>query len=134
MWKLKNPNYGDHIRVDRGMYFHHGIYESDDVVYHFASPIGQETSPDTAIIHTSTLANFLKGGLVMVREYTNEELDKIRDPEEIIEYARAHLGEGGYNLISNNCEHFANLCVFGESKSSQVDDIFQMIMEAIKWE
>ena len=133
MWKYKNPKYGDHIRIDRGMYFHHGIYESDDVVYQFASPIGSEVSPDTAIIHATTLENFLKGGLVMVREYTEEELLKKRNPDEIIAYAKEHLGEGGYNLISNNCEHFSNRCVFGESKSSQVDDIFQMIMEAIKW-
>lgn len=134
MWKYKNPKYGDHIRVDRGMYFHHGIYESDDIVYQFASPSGSEVSPDTAIIHTTTLENFLKGGLVMVREYTPEELPKKRNADDIIAYAKEHIGEGGYNLITNNCEHFANRCVFGESKSSQVDDIFEMIMEAMKWE
>ena len=45
MWKLKNPNYGDHIRVDRGMYFHHGIYESDDVVVCIIAVSGEVSWP-----------------------------------------------------------------------------------------
>ena len=29
MWEMKNPKYGDQIRVNRGFYYHHGIYEND---------------------------------------------------------------------------------------------------------
>lgn len=132
MWKFKNPVYGDQIRVDRGMYYHHGIYASDDCVYQFASPDGVETRFETSVVCITSLSNFLKDGLLEVREYTDEELKIKRNADQIIEYAKEHMGEGGYNLISNNCEHFANRCVFGESSSSQVDDIFRMILEAIK--
>ena len=37
MWSSSKPCYGDHIRVCRGYYYHHGIYVSDDYVIHFAS-------------------------------------------------------------------------------------------------
>ena len=53
-------------------------------------------------------------------------MKKKRTPDEIIAYAKAHLGEGGYNLVTNNCEHFSNRCAFGVSNSSQVEEIFSM--------
>ncbi|MCR5647037.1 MAG: lecithin retinol acyltransferase family protein, partial [Acholeplasmatales bacterium] len=109
-------------------YYHHGIYENDETIYQFASPQGSEVSPETAIICTTTLENFLKGGELEVREYSEEELNKKKSPEEIIEFAKSKLGSnlGGYNIISNNCEHFSNLCAFGKAKSNQVDDIMAL--------
>ena len=127
MWVNKKPEYGDQIRVNRGFYYHHGIYESDDAVYHFASPMGSEISPETAVVHKTTLENFLKGSPVEVREYTNEELLNKRKPEEIIDYAKAHIGERGYNLVSNNCEHFSNRCAFGKSDSDQVKNVLNFL-------
>ena len=41
-------------------------------------------------------------------------------PEESIRRARARLGEGGYDLLNNNCEHFARACVLGTHESEQV--------------
>ena len=29
MWVNKKPEYGNQIRVNRGLYYHHGVYESD---------------------------------------------------------------------------------------------------------
>ncbi len=129
MWSSdKKPMLGDQIRVNRGLYYHHGIYENDETIYQFASPQGSEISPETAIICTTTLDNFLKGGELEVREYSEEELNKKKSPEEIIEFAKSKLGTnlGGYNIISNNCEHFSNLCAFGKAKSNQVDDIMAL--------
>lgn len=126
MWELKNPQYSNQIRVNRGLYYHHGIYESDDRVYHFASEKDAEISAENARVIVTSLSDFLKGGLVEVRIYSDEELKNIKAPDEIIEYAKAHLGEAGYDLINNNCEHFSNRCAFGVSKSSQVDNILEM--------
>ena len=128
MWKIKNAEYADHIRVHRGLYYHHGIYANDNCVYHFAAPEGSEISEENAIVCVTTLEKFLNGGLLEVREYTEEELQSKKSPDEIIAYAKNHLGEIGYNLISNNCEHFANRCVMGKSESNQVQDIFNFIM------
>ncbi len=127
MWSFKKPEYGNQIRVNRGLYYHHGIYESDDCVYQFASPEGSEISPETAVVCTTTLKKFLNGGDLEVREYTEEELKELKPKDEIIKYAKEHLGEKGYNLINNNCEHFSNRCAFGKSESEQVNNIFSLL-------
>ena len=128
MWERKKPTSGDQIRVSRGLYCHHGIYVSDDEVIQYASPNGSEISEATALIIKTTLSEFLKGGALEVRTYTNEELKKKRSNDEIVKYARSMMGTGlgEYNFINNNCEHFSNLCAFGEKKSNQVEDILKM--------
>ncbi len=118
----KEPQKGDHIRVSRGIYYHHGIYIGDDRVIQFGSPTN-ELDPNTAEVLESSLSDFLKGGTLEVATYNDEELKKIRTADEIVAYAKSKLGTKGYNIISNNCEHFANECVFGEKKSEQVDNI-----------
>ena len=127
MWKIKKPSMGDHIRVNRGLYSHHGIYADDYCVFHFASPTENEMNPDTAVVLYTTLEEFLKGGKLEVREYSLEEEQRKRKPKEIIDAAIKSIGEGGYNVVSNNCEHFANKCVFGEAKSEQVENVKELL-------
>ena len=127
MWEIKKPIYGDHIKVNRGLYSHHGIYASDDCVIHFAATdSNNELDPASAKIITTTLSDFLKGGVCEVRTYYDEELKKKRSAQDVINYALSNLGRGGYNLITNNCEHFANECLFGEKKSQQVESILRL--------
>ena len=127
IWVQKTPQKGDHIRVQRmnGLYAHHGIYVSDEEVIHF---IGKD---DDSILDWSKpeviqtdLAYFLKGGILEVKEYTDEEFADLYSPEQIVIYARACLGDKGYNLIFNNCEHFANVCTLGRFRSHQVEKVF----------
>jgi hypothetical protein len=40
---------------------------------------------------------------------------------EIIKRALSKIGERGYNLLLQNCEHFARWCRYGEEKSDQAD-------------
>ncbi|MBP5445170.1 MAG: lecithin retinol acyltransferase family protein [Acholeplasmatales bacterium] len=129
MWIKKKPNYGDQIRVNRGLYFHHGIYVSDDEVIQYASPSGSEISPATALIISTTLDYFLNGGVVEVREYNDEELKMVRSKEEIVKFARSMLGTGlgEYSIVNNNCEHFSNYCAFGKKESNQVEDFLKML-------
>ncbi len=130
MWKEQQPKYGDQIRVNRGFYYHHGIYASDDCVIHFAPPGNEGTlDPAKARIIQTSLADFLKDGKLEVRTYNEEELKKKRTPQEIVNYALLHLGEGGYDLISNNCEHFSNLCAFGVKESSQVNKVLSFLFQ-----
>lgn len=129
MWEKIKPSYGDQIRVNRGLYSHHGIYVSDDEVIQYASPTGSEVSPATALIIKTNLDTFLKGGELEVRTYSSEELKNLRSKDEIVKFARSQLGTGlgEYDLISNNCEHFSNLCAFGKKESNQVEDFFKML-------
>lgn len=127
IWVQKTPQKGDHIRVQRmnGVYAHHGIYVSDEEVIHFTGKdddsILDWSKPE--VIQTD-LAYFLKGGTLEVKEYTDEEFADLYSPEQIVTYARACLGDKGYNLIFNNCEHFANVCTLGRFRSHQVEKVF----------
>lgn len=124
----KKPTYGDHIRVCRGLYYHHGIYIDDDNVCQFASTInGHETDPAYACVCVTSLNDFLKGGILEVSEYNDDELKEKRQPQEIVNAALSRLGEKGYDLIKNNCEHFANECVFGKRMSDQVDNVMTLL-------
>jgi len=131
MWINKKPVSGDQIRVNRGLYFHHGIYVSDDEVIQYASPSGSEISEETALIIKTDLKTFLKDGILEVREYSSEELKKKRSNSEIVDFARKQLGKGlgEYSIVSNNCEHFSNYCAFGEKRSNQVEDFMKMFFE-----
>ena len=44
-------------------------------------------------------------------------------PEETVERACSRLGEKGYNLITNNCDHFATWCKTGKRISILVEGI-----------
>jgi hypothetical protein len=39
----------------------------------------------------------------------------------IVERARSRLGENRYRITTNNCEHFCEWCLRGESRSEQVE-------------
>ena len=129
MWIKRNPVYGDQIRVNRGLYYHHGIYEDDNHVYQYGSRENNELDPSKALIISTSLDDFLRGGVVEVKEYSDDELKRVRSKDEIVKFAKSKLGTGlgEYNLISNNCEHFSNYCAFGEKFSNQVDDILSML-------
>lgn len=128
MYEKIKPSYGCQIRVNRGLYSHHGIYVDDEHVIHFASLVpGHETDPDTAEVVVTDLKTFLKDGELEVRTYTEEEKDKLRSPQEIVNYAYANLGRKGYNIITNNCEHFSNECAFGEAVSQQVNNVMDVL-------
>ena len=66
----------------------------------------------------------MNGGKVEVKEYNDSELQDLYPVEGIVNYARSCLGDGGYNLIFNNCEHFANSCTLGRFRSRQVENVF----------
>ena len=52
-----------------------------------------------------------------------DEKKRIRPATEIIKIAEGRLGEGGYDILHNNCEHFVNECAFGVSSSSFLDSV-----------
>lgn len=130
IWVQKPPQRGDHIRVQRmeGLYAHHGVYVSDREVIHFTGADDDSILDwDKPEVISTDLATFLKGGVLEVKEYTDEEFTDLYSPEQVVSYARACLGDKGYNLIFNNYEHFANVCTLGRFRSNQVDRFFDAI-------
>lgn len=126
VWLFTSPKRGDHIRVRRmnGLYYHHGIYVSDDEVIHFTGD-DDDSVLDWSKAHviSTGLTRFLNGGTVEVKEYNDEECGDLYPVEGIVSYARACLGDDGYNLVFNNCEHFANACTLGKYRSRQVERV-----------
>lgn len=106
---------GDHIYVRRrfGIYSHHGIDCGDGSVIHFTGEPGQ--SKERASIARTGLDDFLAGGKVRVREYGER-----HSPDVAVDRAESRLGENGYHLAFNNCEHFAAWCCTGREQSHQV--------------
>ncbi|MHC6202035.1 lecithin retinol acyltransferase family protein [Breznakiellaceae bacterium SP9] len=117
-----SPKQGDIICVSRGLYKHYGIYSDDTSVIHFTPKSGFELNPKNADIQETTLADFLKGGTGEVDTASKP----IYSPSETVQRAYSCLGKkkGEYNLIFNNCEHFARWCRSGVQKSHQVETGF----------
>ena len=125
-WQLIDVSFGDMIRVKNGSIWHYGIYVSDDEVIQFGLAPRQRTqnSDGNVVVCTSTMDVFCDGDFVEVA--VPEKRDKKRmSPAQTVQNARNRLGEGGYNIIHNNCEHFAYQCYLGEKYCSQTDDVRQ---------
>jgi len=104
-------------------YKHYGVYIGDNKVAHFAPLEGQEISFENGIIHETTLENFLRDRALRV----DLDVEAIFSEREIIHRALSRLGEKNYNLLTNNCEHYARWCVTGNSISYQVENFPRQI-------
>lgn len=105
---------GDHLRVRRFGYFHHGIQVAIDRVVHYS---GLARRLSTGPVQEVSLEDFADGRPVRVMEYDEPPWS----PEEIVDRARSRIGEDLYRVLGMNCEHFAGWCVTGRHSSTQVD-------------
>lgn len=100
---------GDHIYVRRSLgYTHHGIDCGDGSVIHFN---GEPFKKAAASIARTPLADFAGGSRVRTCIYS---------PAVTTERAESRVGIKSYNLVFNNCEHFATWCCTGSFESRQV--------------
>ncbi|HBL09906.1 MAG TPA: NC domain-containing protein [Cyanobacteria bacterium UBA11162] len=113
---------GDQLYVHRellnlqGVYEHHGIDCGDGTVIHYRKP--SET------IERTSLATFARGNKIYVKQYPTCFI-----PDVAIQRAKSRLGERKYNLLFNNCEHFATWCKTGVSYSQQIKDFVPVIAQ-----
>ncbi|MBQ8394284.1 MAG: lecithin retinol acyltransferase family protein [Clostridia bacterium] len=120
-WSLRAPTPGDMVRVKSGLIYHYGVFVSEAEIIQFGlAPICRPNVRDCEVeVCASDVEAFLHGGFLEVGDPDQKELGKRRDSWQIVSTARSRLGEKGYSIIHNNCEHFAYECVFGEKYSSQ---------------
>jgi hypothetical protein len=136
---------GDHIKVWRLGYTHHGIYIGGGWVIHFTGEVWAKLAGvKKPRVQRDRLSTFRGDSKVEVVRYLTPkdvqflfshlidgelgpegaaELLSFRcasTPDEVVARAKSRLGEEGYDLIWNNCEHFATECVTGEGFSDQV--------------
>jgi hypothetical protein len=102
----------DHLQVPRqhGLFLHHGIDLGDGSVAHYLE--GRE-------ILRSPVAEFSRGEPVAAVPYA----EGTCSPAGVtLRRAMGRLGEQNYNLLFNNCEHFAHWCKTGRHRSAQVEN------------
>ena len=104
----KNLKRGDHIYVSYGTFTHHGIYCGDDRVIHYGS---------RSKICEVSLSDFAKHRDVSAQKY-----DDAYSADRVVSRAKKRLGEKKYNLLFNNCEHFATWCKVGRSRCRQLEN------------
>ena len=113
---------GDVIYVDRGLYYHFGVYENPQSIIHYA-PVGKDKAKlgigSNPVIHITTLKDFLDGAQSYVICEFSVLWYKLFSQEETIKRARSKVGEREYSLALNNCEHFATWCKTGKNESYQ---------------
>ena len=99
----------DHLEVPRqhGLFNHHGIDLGDGTVAHYLE--GRE-------ILRSPLEEFSQGQPLRVISHAEASPVGVT-----LRRAMGRLGEQDYNLLFNNCEHFATWCKTGRHRSGQVD-------------
>jgi len=105
---------GSHLVTERLGYTHHGVYAGAGRVVHYA---GLSRSLRRGPVQEVALAEFADGHAVWVRQSAGAKFDGT----EAVRRAYSRLGEDRYRLISNNCEHFCMWCLYGESRSEQID-------------
>ncbi len=118
-----SPYPGAHIRVQVNGIYHHGIYINDEEIVQFGLPFDILKPKEEVRVIKSDINDFLQGGFLEVKIYDKKEKKLKNKDEDIIKIAISKLGEGGYDIVHNNCEHFANYCIFNKKESKQIDDI-----------
>ena len=131
-WTCDSPKMGQIIRTRVSFYYHYGIFVSADEVIQFGLPTDPGKSADQIKVLVSDIYTFLNGGELETAKPTLAEKKTMRKPEEIIKTARSRIGEGGYDILHHNCEHFVNECAFGKSNSRFLDDVREKLRQKLK--
>ena len=103
----------DHLQVPRqhGLFNHHGIDLGDGSVAHYLE--GRE-------ILRSSREDFSQGQPLTVIHH-----DGASPVGVTLRRAMSRIGEQNYNLLFNNCEHFATWCKTGRHRSGQIDSALE---------
>ena len=110
---------GTHLVTPRRGYTHHGVYVGEGKVIQYAGfARGLHSGP----VEEVTLEQFAKGHPVWFREGPPPTFEA----HQIVQRARARIGEDRYHLLTNNCEHFCQWCLRGEHRSDQVEQLFAL--------
>ena len=109
------PKRGDIVAVSRGGYLHFGVFESKKTIFHYSGdtifvPLKHE-------VVATTFVTFLEGS----NKYLIPRVPFSLPVDAVIMRANSQVGQKSYNLIWNNCEHFAYWCKTGDSSSNQVN-------------
>lgn len=113
---------GIHLKVKRAGYTHHGVYVGNGNVVHYS---GFAEIFKKGKIELTSIDDFMGDAEDLYRVQYPENC-AIYSDDEICERALSRLSENNYNLVTNNCEHFATWCITGIERSEQVENVQKM--------
>ncbi len=115
---------GDMLRVRNGSIYHYGVCVGENEIVQFGLPPSlRQRRPDSEqVVCLTDAEGFAQGQIIETACLDAKERRSRIPPRKTVALARARLGEGGYSLIHNNCEHFANECVFGVKRCTQEEE------------
>ncbi len=125
-WQLDDCRYGDVVRVKDGAIYHYGIFVSADEVIAFGRvpsyylTVGRG---EKIVVLSTSASEFANGNFIERGVVERDEKKLLRSPDEIVSRAKSRLGEEGYNIIHNNCEHFVNECALGIKRSLHEEEL-----------
>jgi hypothetical protein len=116
---------GDHIKVWRGAFWHHGIDVGNNQVIHLSEgePVSRFTrfltKKKSSKVEKTSMEDFLKGGEAVMGGLRNTA--PALEKEEVAKRAESIVGNPSkYNILFRNCEHMSNWCETGDPQSYQV--------------
>ncbi|XP_069121142.1 phospholipase A and acyltransferase 2-like [Argopecten irradians] len=136
---LQELNIGDMVEFPRGFYTHWGVYIG---VFQGNPKIAHLAGRDIDVINGASNSTIVYtiGGKMYNKAYVqiddfwdvvkgcyakkNNDKDMILSPlpaDKIVEMAMASIGQIGYDVLVNNCEHFAAFLRYGKSLSHQAN-------------
>jgi hypothetical protein len=104
-------------------YHHYGIFVSPDSVIQFGLPDGPSRPAEEIRVLSTDVYTFLQGGTLEVGIPDKAERKKLRPAPQVIAAAQGRIGQGGYDLLHNNCEHFMHECLFGQPDSPTISSL-----------
>jgi hypothetical protein len=110
---LETPETGAHLITPWLGFAHHGIYVGEGRVIHYGALVYDIIRKP---VEEVTLATFSGGRPVFIVQHDALPFSV----SEILGRARSRLGESRYRLLTNNCEHFVEWCLYDEQRSFQV--------------
>ncbi len=126
IWWQSECKLGDMIRISLGQFYHYGIFVSEDEVIQFGLPpveglIGRKFEDISVCV--SDIYTFSAGSVVEVASVEKSKKEKRLAPKKTVQLAREKIGEKGYDILRNNCEHFARYCYLGEKRCIAAENV-----------
>ncbi|XP_027739793.1 phospholipid-metabolizing enzyme A-C1-like [Empidonax traillii] len=124
----RDPQPGDLIEINRGIYRHWALYLGDGYVLN-VTPV-DEGAPSLLVSTMSIFTRKAKVKKQLLKEVVenndwkvNNKYDQSHTPlpvKEIIQHAELYIDmEVPYDVLSKNCEHFVTMLRYGEGVSDQ---------------
>ena len=70
----------------------------------------------------------------LIEQWRGQQIGEIdTSPEAVVARAESRLGQGGFDFVFNNCEHFATWCKTGLHDSRQIETIWKFTLNPSRY-